>query len=120
MVGVITDNLLRGNKMDIIVNNKNIHSILTEWGEEAWKINDIYILLEYFLYINEIILGGDILSDKLEPTCDSWFYNKESNISKINQSEKSISIAKEYIKNYIKNNGSEYYVVIIPDAFEFK
>ena len=92
--------------MEILAKGRVISSIATSWGEMAWKIEDALDVLEYFSSQNHLVLGGDILDLNFEYTYDNWYYNGSS-------SKGSISVSEEYLFNFIKNNGKNYYVVFV-------
>ena len=60
-----------------------------------------------------VILGGDVYSrqgDMFDITYDSWSYSPKN---KDNDSLKSISVAKNYIKQYTNSNGENFYFAIV-------
>ena len=73
-------------------------------------------MLEYIDWIESkkfVILGGDVYSrqgDMFDLTYDSWYYSPES---KDNDSLKSISVAKNDIKQYTNSNGENFYFAIV-------
>ena len=99
----------------MIVENgkKTIHKVYTPNREEAWRIEDIPIVLEQLHYNGDIILGGDVLTLGMEYNYDSWFYNIDYCISRNSNSQNSYEIAQAYIDAYINKNGKDYYVTII-------
>ena len=99
--------------MEINIGNKIITSTDLSNAETAWMIEDAILVLKHLKSKNKIVLGGDILTEKLEYNYDSWYYNIEfSQDSKFNV-ECSIKLAFEYISNYIRTNGIAFYVVFV-------
>lgn len=99
--------------MEIMFENKTISSVDFSNTETAWMIDDANLVLEYLKSKNKIVLGGDILTDKLEHTYDSWYYNIDSSQDFKLNVECSIKLALEYISNYISKNGSAFFVVFV-------
>ncbi len=99
--------------MKLLVNNKVIYAKETSWQEFAWQIKDALAVLEYVASKENVVLGGDILDNNLNYTYDNWFYNTDESKSLCDNSVSSVNTAKEYISNYIKRNGTDYYVVIV-------
>ncbi len=95
------------------INYPSIPSLTTTSGETAWAISDIFKILDYCKENTYIVLGGDILNENLDYTYDNWYYDTNANIDLKDNSNKSILKANEYISNYIKKNGVNYYVVIV-------
>ena len=101
--------------MKITIGNKSIISTDFSNTETAWMIEDAFLVLEYLKNEKKIVLGGDILTEKFEYNYDSWYYNvRSSQTSKFN-AECSIKLAFEYISNYIRTNGSSFYVVFVTE-----
>lgn len=73
-------------------------------------------MLEYIDWIESkkfVILGGDVYSrqgDMFDITYDSWSYSPKN---KDNDSLESISVAKNYIKQYTNSNGENIYFAIV-------
>ena len=101
--------------MKITIGNKTITSMDFSNTETAWMIEDAILLLEHFKSKKKIVLGGDILTEKLEYNYDSWYYNMESSQNSKFNVECSIKLAFEYISNYIRTNGSSFYVVFVTE-----
>lgn len=99
--------------MEITIGSKTIISKNFSNTEEAWMIDDAFLVLEYLKSKEKIVLGGDVLTEKLEHTYDSWYYNEESSQNSDLNVECSIKLAFEYIANYIKTNGNSFYVVFV-------
>ena len=99
--------------MKINVKNQTIISTNFSASEIAWKIEDSVLVLEYLKSNNKIILGGDILTEKMERNYDSWYYNVEHNQSREFCIERSIEQATEYISKYIEANGNAFYVIFV-------
>ena len=73
-------------------------------------------VIEWYKNNKVIILGGDVLSrnhDELEFTYDSWYYNPTQNAE---DCLLSYNKAKQYIEHYHKNNGSNFYYLIVPKS----
>lgn len=101
--------------MKITVGNKTIISTDFSDTETAWMIEDAILVLEYFKSKKKIVLGGDILTKKLEYNYDSWYYNVDSDQSSAFNVECSIRVAFEYLSNYIRKNEKLYYVVFVTE-----
>lgn len=99
--------------MKINIDNKTISSVDFSKAETAWMIDDASLVLEYLRSKNKIVLGGDVLTDKLEHTYDSWYYNIESSRDFKFNVECSIKLALEYISNYISTNGRTFFVIFV-------
>ena len=95
------------------INRQGICPRRTESGEFAWQIKDHLLLLELFYDRKCVVLGGDVLDSDRNYTYDSWYYNDNTKISHGDNVKDSISIAKDYLSNYIKSNGENYYVVFV-------
>ncbi|MBR5278419.1 MAG: hypothetical protein IKU23_04045 [Clostridia bacterium] len=101
--------------MTIQFGNRTVSSTDISDFETAWMIEDALLVLEYLKSRNRIVLGGDILTEKLEHNYDSWYYNAECNQSLRFNVECSIKVAIEYISNYIQANGTDFYVIFVVD-----
>ena len=99
--------------MKINIGSKIISSVDFSNAEIAWMIDDASLVLEYLRSENKIVLGGDVLTNKLEHTYDSWYYNVDSSRDFKFNVECSIKSALEYISNYISANGSTFFVVFV-------
>ena len=99
--------------MKITIGSKTIISTDLSNAEIAWKIEDAIFVLDHFNNKNEIVLGGDILTEKLEYNYDSWYYNVEPGQNFQFNVERSIKVAFEYISNYMKTNGNAFYVIFV-------
>ena len=101
--------------MKITIGNKSITSVDFSNAETAWMIEDSILILEYLKSKKKIVLGGDILTEKLEYTYDSWYYNVESSQNSESNVKCSIKVAFEYISNYIRANGNSFYVIFVTE-----
>lgn len=101
--------------MKITVGNRMITSVDFSNTETAWMIEDAILILDYFKSKKKIVLGGDILTEKLEYNYDSWFYNIESDRDLEFNIKCSIKAAFEYISNYIRTNGDSFYVIFVTE-----
>lgn len=99
--------------MDICINNKTITSIDFSDTETAWRIEDAILFLEYLTRRDKVVLGGDVLTDKLEYNYDSWYYHPDPDKCLSFNVDCSIKLAKEYISNYIRINGNRFFVVFV-------
>ena len=102
-----------GDSMKIEVENKIISSLDFSDAETAWLITDAILVLQFLKKNNQIVLGGDILTKKLEYTYDSWYYNVSTNQNYEYAMECSIKFATEYISDYIDANGDTFYVIFV-------
>lgn len=57
-----------------------------------------------------VVLGGDILTNELKYTYDSWFYDVDSNISLYQNVSQSVQKCKQYLKEYESIHGSDYLI----------
>ena len=101
--------------MKITIGNKSITSVDFSNAETAWMIKDSILILEHFKSQKKIVLGGDILTEKLEYTYDSWYYTVESRQNSEFNVKCSIKAAFEYISNYIRANGNRFYVIFVTE-----
>ena len=101
--------------MKIEINDKTIMSKDFTNTETAWAIDDASLVLEYLNNMNKVVLGGDILTPKMEHNYDSWYYNVDSTFNHQINVERSVKIATEYILKYIKLNGNAFYVVFVTE-----
>ena len=101
--------------MEIIIENKILVSTDFSDTETAWMIEDAVFVLNYLKMKNEVILGGDILTKNLEHNYDSWHYNVNYGKGHRFNVDCSIKLAFEYISNYIKKNGSSFYVIFVTE-----
>ena len=99
--------------MQINIGNKTITSTDFSNAETAWMIEDAILVLEHLKNKQKIVLGGDILTEKLEYNYDSWYYNMESSQNFKFNVECSIKVAFEYISNYMRTNGNSFYVIFV-------
>lgn len=99
--------------MEINIGNKRIISKDFSEFERAWSIADAIFVLEYLKCMNNIVLGGDILTEKLEHNYDNWYYEVDSSRSLSFNIDCSIKWANEYISNYIRKNGTSFYVIFV-------
>lgn len=88
--------------------------------ETAWRIEDAICVFGYLKSRNKIILGGDILTENMDYTYDSWYYNPILTQSQQSNVELGYEQAIEYISKYMKRNGSAFYVVIVAENDELK
>ena len=96
-------------------NFENRGQSLAELGvaSYAYTYKDMLAYIDWIESKKFMILGGDVYVEGdggLELTYDSWYYSPES---KDNDSLKSISVAKNYIKQYTNSNGENFYFAIV-------
>jgi len=101
--------------MKINIENETISSVDFSETETAWAIKDAILVLEYLRSKNKIVLGGDILTETLAYSYDSWYYNADPNWDFKFNIEHSINLAHEYISNYMSTNGDSFFVVFVLD-----
>ena len=99
--------------MKINIENKIITSTDFSNAETAWRIEDAILVLDHLKSKKKIVLGGDILTERMEHNYDSWYYNVESSQNSKYNVDCSIKLAFEYISNYIRTNGNAFYVVFV-------
>lgn len=81
--------------------------------EYAYEYNDV---MEYINWLEKeqlVILGGDVYlidGKNFEITYDNWYYQSEQST---HDSQQSIIKAKNYIENYVKNNGMQYVFSVV-------
>ena len=96
-------------------NFKNRGQSLAELGvaSYAYTYQDMLAYIDWIESKKFVILGGDVYSrqgDIFDLTYDSWYYSPKN---KDNDSLKSISMAKNYIKQYTNSNGEDFYFAIV-------
>ena len=99
--------------MIINILNKTITSIDLSNTETAWKIEDAFLVLEHYKNAKKIVLGGDILTENFEHSYDNWYYNTKTDQSMQINIYCSIKHANDYLSNYIKSNGTSFYIVFV-------
>lgn len=62
---------------------------------------------------NDVIWGGDVLSENLEHTYDSWYYESTGNKSAKQLNQESCEKAINYIERYVKRNGDKFFFVFV-------
>lgn len=92
---------------------KTVSNIVTPQGEIAWRLEDVFSVIEIARKHGRIILGGDILTSLGSHTYDSWYYNLDNSVSAITNVEQSLDKCLQYIDNYIKRNGNQFLSVIV-------
>lgn len=98
---------------DDFINMKKIYPVKITSYEIGWRIKDINDVLQWLNKNNQIVLGGDIIDSQKNYTYDNWFYNYNHLQSVLENVNTSIAKALDYTSNYLKNNGDDYYVVLI-------
>ena len=96
-------------------NFENRGQSLAELGvaSYAYTYQDMLAYIDWIELKKFMILGGDVYVEgygRLELTYDSWYYSPKN---KDNDSLKSISVAKNYIKQYTNSNGENFYFAIV-------
>ena len=96
-------------------NFENRGSSLKEFGvtNYAYTFKDVLAYIDWIESKKFVILGGDVYSrqgDIFDLTYDSWYYSPKN---KDNDSLESISVAKNYIKQYTNSNGENIYFAIV-------
>ena len=79
----------------------------------AYIYQDMLAYIDWIKSKKFVILGGDVYSrqgDMFDITYDSWYYTPKN---KDNDSQESISVAKNYIKQYTNSNGENFYFAIV-------
>lgn len=82
-------------------------------NEIVWKEKDAIKVVDFLITKGYAILGGDVYSikgDDIELTYDSWYINKSTNQSFLEDSRKK---AFEYISEYVGKNGGNYFYSIV-------
>lgn len=95
-------------------NFENRGQSLAELGvaSYAYTYKDMLAYIDWIETKKFMILGGDVYiegDEGFELTYDSWYYSPKN---KDNDSLKSISMAKNYIKQYTNSNGENFYFAI--------
>ena len=96
-------------------NFENRGDSLEEFGvtNYAYTFKDVLAYIDWIESKKFVILGGDVYSrqgDMFDITYDSWYYTPKN---KDNDSLESISVAKNYIKQYTNSNGENIYFAIV-------
>ena len=96
-------------------NFENKGNSLAELGvaSYAYTYQDMFAYIDWIESKKFVILGGDVYSrqgDMFDITYDSWSYSPKN---KDNDSLESISVAKNYIKQYTNSNGENIYFAIV-------
>ena len=79
----------------------------------AYTYKDMLAYIDWIGSKKFMILGGDVYVEGdrgLELTYDSWYYSPKNNDS---DSLQSISVAKDYINQYVDSNGKYFYFAIV-------
>lgn len=72
----------------------------------AWNYENIMKIIDILGKKKIVILGGDIIDKNLNYNYDNWYYNG-------GESKESIEKAKNYVENYHKNIGNDYYYILV-------
>ena len=96
-------------------NFENKGSSLAELGvaSYAYTYQDMLAYIDWIESKKLVILGGDVYSrqdDMFDITYDSWYYSPKN---KDNDSLESISVAKNYINQYVDSNRKYFYFAIV-------
>ena len=82
-------------------------------ASNAYTHQDILAYIDWIELKKFIILGGDVYVERdggLELTYDGWYYSPKNNDGDLLQS---ISVAKDYINQYIDSNGKHFYFTVV-------
>jgi len=93
--------------------NKGYSLVPIGVSEMVWKFTDAIEIINFLANQGYPILGGDVYLEKdnvFESTYDSWYLEKSE--SK-NFAEESRKKALDYIYEYAKNNGDQYFFSIV-------
>ena len=99
--------------MKVKISSKEFDCVNVFCNELAFSIDDAVKVLDCYNELSIIILGGDILNNQLKHNYDNWYYNISNNLSNDQNIKQSIDVARKYLLNYIKKNGSDYYCVFV-------
>ena len=96
-------------------NFENRGDSLEEFGvtNYAYTFKDVLAYIDWIESKKFVILGGDVYSrqgDMFDITYDSWYYSPKN---KDNDSLESISVAKNYINQYVDSNGKYFYFAVV-------
>lgn len=96
-------------------NFENRGDSLEEFGvtNYAYTFKDVLAYIDWIESKKFVILGGDVYSrqgDMFDITYDNWYYSPKN---KDNDSLESISVAKNYINQYVDSNGKYFYFSIV-------
>ena len=103
---------------EILKKNQKFGIDLSNMGikELAWSYPFIISLLNDLSQDRIKVLGGDVLTKTKKETFihtgDNWNYEENNSID----NKGSIDYAINYIKNYVKKNGEDYFFVVCEDA----
>lgn len=101
------------NGLDPKVGSKTILAADFSATEKAWKIEDATLVLQALKSEHKIVLGGDVLNENLEHSYDNWYYQADACKTPQQNIADSIDLASVYISDYIKANGTAFYVILI-------
>lgn len=79
----------------------------------VWSADAYQVLFYEIKKHKKIILGGDIYTDEMEPTCDSWYFNIIKDKNREENCSLSYEKAIDYITNYISLNGMNFYIDVV-------
>ena len=93
---------------------------LEEFGlnEYIWKWHDTLQLIEILSNKQKFILGGDVISNydgKYKETDDGWYIEKTNYLASEDDIQRSQIISIDYINNFVKINGEDFYFSIVVD-----
>lgn len=103
--------------MKIFIENKTIYSVDNTEFETTWKIEDFPFVLKYLQKLHIIVLGGDILNEKMQYTYDNWYYDIDKDIDYQDNVVNSIEFARDYLTKYTKRYGNCFNVIFITEDY---
>lgn len=79
----------------------------------AWPLDVVTCVLEAASHNRWIILGGDVLTQKLKHTYDNWYYQPNPHMPLAENVANSIQKASNFISEYVKTNGKSHLFVLV-------
>ena len=89
-------------------------------GVKNWALSkeDAVKALDKFYELQIPILGGDVcerINEVIQYNYDNWYCDRQPNESKFDFVNRSIGIARDYIKNYNSENSENIFFAFVPD-----
>ncbi|MBQ9082824.1 MAG: hypothetical protein IJY28_04920 [Clostridia bacterium] len=82
-------------------------------AETAWRIGDADAVLTYLEQQQKIVLGGDVLTEELTHTYDSWYDCAVPGRNHADAVRDSVARARTYLSDYMNANGKAFYVIFV-------
>jgi len=109
-----TENSDRSKKMwDFLSKELFSKSVYLNEFTNVWQIALFEELFDEIKKEHKIVLGGDIITEELKYTHDSWYFEPQEAKSREENCIMSLKTAETYLTNYMKRNGDKYYIDIV-------